>query len=238
MDDVGKREVRELLRRDPQRALLLARRARGDGDPDVPYLVGVARFRLGEFSAAEKAFHQAISMNAANADAFYYWGLSADRQGRPGDAIKAYRKTVTLNPNHKLARDKLRLLGQPVEPDDRNAERHDRRPSLSKDSSLVLPDTEQDFIDYERRTRRKAIIDARAQNTAQIAGLPWWGKLLLVGIAIFILGIIGTGLYSNFSGSAESEQQQQEEEFQQDVEQQQQEQCELARSEGIALPGC
>ena len=88
--------------------------------------------------------------------------------------------------------------------------------------------------------RRKAIIDARATNSAQIAGLPWWAKLLDVIIAIFILSAV-VSTYTDSAGGGERQQQhqqQQQEEFQRNVEKQKQEQCKLARNQGIKLPWC
>jgi len=88
--------------------------------------------------------------------------------------------------------------------------------------------------------RRKAIIDARATNSAQIAGLPWWAKLLVVIIAIFILSAV-VSTYTDSAGGGERQQQhqqQQQEEFQRNVEKQKQEQCKLARNRGIKLPWC
>jgi hypothetical protein len=52
-----------------------------------------------------------------------------------------------------------------------------RRPA---DSELMLPNGEAEFADYERRRRRKAAIDARAQFDGQIIGMPAWAKVVTV----------------------------------------------------------
>jgi hypothetical protein len=49
--------------------------------------------------------------------------------------------------------------------------------------------------------RRKAIIDARATNSA-LAGLPWWAKRLVVIIAIFILSAV-VSTYTDSAGGGE-----------------------------------
>ena len=58
-------------------------------------------------------------------------------------------------------------------------------------SELTLPETEEDFRDYERRRNRKAKIDARADYRAQLSGLPLWAKVLVGVIAAWIVaGVI------------------------------------------------
>jgi hypothetical protein len=86
--------------------------------------------------------------------------------------------------------------------------------------------------------RRKAIIDARATNSAQIGGVPWWAKLLVVIIAIFILSAVVSTYTDSAGGGGRQQDQQQQEEFERNVEKQKQEQCKLARNQGIKLPWC
>jgi hypothetical protein len=85
--------------------------------------------------------------------------------------------------------------------------------------------------------RRKAIIDARATNSA-LAGLPWWAKRLVVIIAIFILSAVVSTYTDSAGGGGRQQDQQQQEEFERNVEKQKQEQCKLARNQGIKLPWC
>jgi len=205
MDEVRKREVREQLSRDPRRALLMLTEvaaSAGVQDPEVPYLVGVAHFRLGEFSSARSALSTAIAMKPQNPDAFYYLGLSAERQGRNEDAVKAYRTAASLNPGLRKAHEKLRHLDSQAEPDRRSQRSTPFRspapprggspppppppPPRPRESQLMLPNTEEEFADYERRRRRKETIDARVTNAAQISGLPGAAKVFLVIILILI----------------------------------------------------
>jgi hypothetical protein len=61
------------------------------------------------------------------------------------------------------------------------------------DSELTLPDEEEQFADYERRKRRKAIIDTRAEFEGQLKGMPAWAKVLTAVFFVFLLGFMGFG---------------------------------------------
>jgi tetratricopeptide (TPR) repeat protein len=233
MDDVRKRDLRDRLSRDPKGVIaILTKEIRGGAgdDPEVAYLLGVAHFRLGNFPSAESAFRTAISLDSLNAGVFYYLGLSAERQGRNGDAVKAYRTAASLDPALSQAQDKLRKLDHPQATPAASSARHGSdRPGLPKDSSLVLPDTDEEFRDYERRTRRKERIDRRAKYIGRFMGLPWWGKVLMAGSVVFT--VIFVLIVLNEMSDMRKRHQQFQKQFHEQG-------CEQARKQGINMPGC
>jgi tetratricopeptide (TPR) repeat protein len=161
---------------------------RVQGDPDAWYLLGVTQFRLGDFKAAESAFRTSLSLDGRRASAVYYIGLSLERQGRTDEALTAYRHALSIDPNLAKARDKVRTLsgGRDTTHEAPHAAVPTVRPA-ARDSELILPETDAEFEEYERRIRRKSRIDTQADYDAQISGLPWWTKLLIAIVAIFIL---------------------------------------------------
>lgn len=184
---------------DPRGAVLILTKgaARGDDqDPEVSYLLGRAHFRAREFVLAEGYLARCTSIDPMNADAFYYLGLCAERQGLNESAVKSYSMAASLNPGLREARQKLRLL-------DAHSERYRdphpapaRQPTpVPKDSAWVLPKTDEEFADFEERTARRELITQRAKYSAQMTGLPWWAKLLMAIIAILIVIVFLSILY-------------------------------------------
>jgi tetratricopeptide (TPR) repeat protein len=232
-------------------AIRILRPYLGDHPRDIEamHLLGMAYYESGYFADAESVYSTMLEQEPNDFRAMFGMGVSLERLGRLDEAEQWLTATLKANPSFDRASRRLEKLHAarnaepvkmlreareptyaPANPQRRASNGGDEegpegRPSLGRASSLVLPDTEQDFIDYDRRTRRKAIIDARANNVAQIAGIPWWGKLLVVIIAILLLGA-GVSTYSRSS------------EIWRDVENTKQEHCESARSHGIELPGC
>jgi tetratricopeptide (TPR) repeat protein len=150
---------------------------------EVHYLTSVARFQLGEFGLAETDARRAMSQDPGHAKAAYYLGLSLERQGRVGEAVRAYRAAASLDPTLEQARTKLQQFGvqQEVAPPAPPS------PTRARETELELPDTDAEFDDYRRRVKRKAIIDARADYNAQMAGLPPWAWVLILLMVIFLV---------------------------------------------------
>jgi tetratricopeptide (TPR) repeat protein len=219
-------EARSLLSSNPQRAIQLLAGSTFSSDPEALFLRGVAFFRLGEFPSAENSFRGAIALDATRADAFYYLGLALERRGVTADAVKAYRAALALDPSLTKAREKLVLLGAPVEAAPPAAPSKEQRRPM--DSELMLPDEDTEFADYERRKRRKAEIDARAEFEGQLKGMPAWAKVVTVVFFLFLLGFFGFVFYNLFT---ESDLEAQQREAQELV-------CQQAREQGIELPGC
>ena len=156
-------------------------------DPGLHYMRGAALYRLEDFRAAQDDMQVAISLDATNANSFYYLGASLERQGNRDDAIVAYRTAWGLNPQLTKARQKIQLL-DPTSIEERPSTQPDKAPaSPLAQSSLMLPNTDPEFEDFERRVSRRELIETRVRNTAQIAGMPWWGKALTIVVALFIV---------------------------------------------------
>jgi tetratricopeptide (TPR) repeat protein len=191
MQDGRYQEARSLLSSNPQRAIDLLAGRDFTRDPEALFLRGIAYFRLKDYPSAESSFRGAIAVDAMRADAFYYLGLALERRGVNADAVKAYRAALALDPHLTQAREKLGVLdasampAAPVRAAAAAPSPVQRRPV---DSELMLPDEEAEFADYERRKRRKAAIDARAEFEGQIIGLPAWAKILTVVFFAFLLG--------------------------------------------------
>jgi pSer/pThr/pTyr-binding forkhead associated (FHA) protein len=220
-------------------------------DIEAMHLLGIAYYESRHFADAESVYSTIWQLEPNDFRATFGMGISLQRLGRFDEAAQWLAATLRINPGFERAARRLRQLEtardpQPVkveregkeparstalsalqrgQPNERNDEGPARRPSLPRESSLVLPDTDEEFVDFERRARRKAIIEARANNVAQIAGIPWWGKLLIVIMVIFLLG----GAVSTYSRSSE---------IWRDIENTKQEHCKSARSHGVELPGC
>src|SRR5262245_49249390 len=179
MHEGAVREARSLLSSNPQKAIELLAGRESTGDAEALFLRGVAHFKLKDYPSAESSFRSALAVDAMRADAFYYLGLALERRGVNADAERAYRAALALDPHLIQAREKLGLpdAGPVPAAPGRAPERSplQRRPI---DSELMLPDEEAEFADYERRKRRKAAIDARAEFDGHIIGLPGWAKIL------------------------------------------------------------
>ena len=194
-------EARSLLSSNPQQAIQLLTGTNFSSDPEALFLRGVAFFRLGEFPAAEGSFRGAIAVDPTRADAFYYLGLALERRGQAADAVKAYRAALALAPHLTQAREKLGLLhaspvpAAPVRTAAPASSPTQRRPV---DSELTLP-YDAEFADYERRKRRKAAIDARAEFDGQLIGMPAWAKILTVVFFAFLLGFFAFVYYNLFT---------------------------------------
>jgi tetratricopeptide (TPR) repeat protein len=149
MDATAKRSLLRQLDRDPRPVVVaMTTKMSGNEDPDVPYILGRAQFRLGEFSAAEKSFRSAIALlDALSAKSFHYLGLSLERQGRTDDAVKAYRTATYLDPNLPEPKGKLPQL-PPVhdQPGDRAGAADNRRGALPKPPGPAYPPQSQNSL--------------------------------------------------------------------------------------------
>jgi tetratricopeptide (TPR) repeat protein len=224
MDEARTRTVRAQLMRDPHGALALLNQdlaqSRGK-DPDVFYLIGVSHFRLKGFASAERAFRTSLSLNPHNAAVVYYLGLTAERQGRIGDAISYYRGATAIDPQLKPAWDKLRSLDRTARPDIRPGQRDVPASPLQRDSSLMLPNTDEEFRDFERRINRRKEIETKAEYAAQLKGLPGWAKLLVLVVVIFIAWTLYSGFTAGTGNSLQKDQDQA---------------CQFAKEHGTVLP--
>ncbi|MCA9530411.1 MAG: tetratricopeptide repeat protein [Myxococcales bacterium] len=63
----------------------------------VAFLIGRARFELGDLDAAEPLIHKAAASEVRNPDVFYYLGLVHDARGRTEDAAAAFLQARELD---------------------------------------------------------------------------------------------------------------------------------------------
>jgi tetratricopeptide (TPR) repeat protein len=202
MQDVLNHEVRSLLSSNPQQAIELLAGRDITGDPEALFLRGVAYFRLKDYRSAESSFRGAIAADGMRADAFYYLGLALERRGVTADAVKAYRAALALDPHLTQAREKLGMLdASPVPAAPVRAAAPAQLPVQRRpvDSELTLADDEAEFADYERRKRRKAAIDARAEFEGQLTGMPAWAKILTVVFFALLLGVFAFVYFNLFT---------------------------------------
>jgi len=89
----------------------LAKKDRDDIDSNM--LLGIAEFRLHRFEDAERTFRRVIGLSPAHYKSVYYLGLALERQGKVSEAIEAYQTSLSLRPDFKEARVKLRLPPEP-----------------------------------------------------------------------------------------------------------------------------
>lgn len=230
-------------------------------DPEILYLLGVAHFRLGDFSIAESDLRKAISLDPSRADAFYYLGLAAERQKHNGNALKAYQTALALNPTLEKAREKVdRLRGVSTEATSNAVGL--KTGAKQPESELVLPTTDAEFVEYERRRRKKEEIDQRAVRDAEVnlsheapevfSRLPWWYKVGAAAFAVFFAFILiiltagGLFLFLSFSrtvsegGGTLEEKTREEKRLNEDVWRDEAHKifCDQAKRQGLTPPDC
>jgi membrane protein YdbS with pleckstrin-like domain len=93
-------------------ALLSELLLRDSRNTEARFLLGVSRFRQGEWPAAEREFRNTIALHNRNHLAHYYLGLALERQNRIDDAHLEYQVALGLRPDLAQARKKLGLEGQ------------------------------------------------------------------------------------------------------------------------------
>jgi tetratricopeptide (TPR) repeat protein len=191
MDADERRSLSELLKRDPR--AVLARTAQS-ADPDARYMAGKASFRLQQLPQAQHFFRQAIAAGDRSANTHYYLGLIYERQGDHHSAEREYKWALSVNADHKQARQKLGmpLTDQPVAPGAREAKGHPTQPvaprageAKGRSSRMWLPEDPEDFDNLEDRLYRLQKIDYRNE----IRALPAFAKVLMFIVAIFIVSI-------------------------------------------------
>ena len=189
-------DARSLLSSNPRNTIELLAGSDFDHVPEAQFLRGVAHFRLHEYASAENSFRGVLALDATRADAFYYLGLALERQGDNAAAAKAYRAALALDPSLTKAHVKLRTFDDrvPSAPAPPSASVLGQRRPV--DSELMLPDEDAEFADYERRKRRKAAIDARAEFDGRIIGTPAWAKVVTV---LFFTGLLGWFVFVYFN---------------------------------------
>ena len=72
--------------------------------------LGAAQIRAGRLDAATENLAEALRLVPDDVDARYYHALLLDRRGQRAEAIDAYRELLAAEPDHKLARRRLRTL--------------------------------------------------------------------------------------------------------------------------------
>lgn len=76
------------------------------------YKLGRAQFEKGNYEIAIEQFSRAIDIDSTFADAYYQWGLSLEKLDKKDDALKKFKMTVAILPNHFNGLTKLKELGE------------------------------------------------------------------------------------------------------------------------------
>jgi cytochrome c-type biogenesis protein CcmH/NrfG len=199
-----------MLRKDPEAAISLL--AGVPRDAEASFLLGSAYLRLAEFTRAEVELRRAIGLDPMMAEAFYYLGLSLEKQGRVKDAVKGYQAAAALDPTIQQATKKLRSLGA--------AGKSVRLPNMNivKETELTLPSTEEEFDSYEPRIRQKMLIDKRADIVTQFQ--IWKEYKVAIALILLLVAVFAAAALSFvFFGSGDAL-------------------CDEARKKGIDAPWC
>jgi tetratricopeptide (TPR) repeat protein len=80
------------------------------------FILGVCHFRYKHFDHAEVLFRTVISLDNGHYNAYYYLGLTLERQNRPDEARQFYQYALNLKPDFVEAQRKLGPTGQVVPP--------------------------------------------------------------------------------------------------------------------------
>src|SRR5690348_2892211 len=64
---------------------------------EIMFQDGLLAYNRGELAAAEKDFKQVVAGDAADAQAWYYLGLTQLDQGRANEAVKSFDQSVRLD---------------------------------------------------------------------------------------------------------------------------------------------
>jgi eukaryotic-like serine/threonine-protein kinase len=99
---------RDVKRRDPERALALARRA-VELAPKLPVAqktLGIAHYRTGDFKAAVAALEESVKLGDTDAAAHLFLAMSHHKLGNPGEARKAYDRAVRWLERNRKALEK------------------------------------------------------------------------------------------------------------------------------------
>ena len=92
----------------------------------------------GKYPEAADLFTQAISQKPEFTDAYYGRGFCYEQMGKFADAMKDYKKTIELDPNHAKAYNNLGVVYFKLYNDNENAEKNFKKSmELSKTNSLV-----------------------------------------------------------------------------------------------------
>ncbi len=79
----------------------------GGADPQLHYLIGVARLRQGRFAEGAQSFARARAMAPAQAQPAFGYGEAMAGLGRDAEAAQAYQAVLALNPDFSDARFEL-----------------------------------------------------------------------------------------------------------------------------------
>jgi Tfp pilus assembly protein PilF len=71
---------------------------------------GHARLRSGQADGAESDFRAALRLEPRSANAWFGIGLIAGQRGELKEAMSAFERTLAIDPDHRAARDNLRVL--------------------------------------------------------------------------------------------------------------------------------
>jgi len=90
-------------------ALRRIRRIRPD-DREILFPLGKLYLEMGLLDEAEGEFRSALRTNLEDMEALVCLGSVCERKGQPRDAMLAYNKALSINPDDQLTRSKLEML--------------------------------------------------------------------------------------------------------------------------------
>jgi tetratricopeptide (TPR) repeat protein len=185
--------MRRLAQRDPMGALdILASDPEGTGSADWLFAACTAHVQLKHWDEVERLAQRTLALDPQHARAAYYLGVACERQGHTERAADAFQRAAAIDPRFREARAKLESYGIAVPrptPDALQASSVASPPTrpAPRDTELTLPANEDEWRAYETAIQRKKRIDAKADYSAQMRGLPWWAKILVVLVVAWIV---------------------------------------------------
>jgi hypothetical protein len=67
-----------------------------------PVRIAIKKYKYGNYTGCLQDCQRIISRDPSNAIAYYYMAMSYTRAGKKDEALKAYSKVISLNPNRRL----------------------------------------------------------------------------------------------------------------------------------------
>lgn len=84
-------------------------------------LKGIAYFNLDDLANAERTLKMSIEKDRSDSEAFYYLGLTLNKQEKRLEAKEAYETALKLEPSYKAAQEALAIVQQQIEQDEAKA---------------------------------------------------------------------------------------------------------------------
>jgi hypothetical protein len=80
------------------------------------YGLGMIQFKRENYAAAAVLFQNCVRLEPRNANAYYFLAECSEKQNLPDVAVGLFRKTLSIDPNHRGAQQKLQNLARDAKP--------------------------------------------------------------------------------------------------------------------------